>query len=98
MIDQMLGVPLEKRRPVSASGSVGKPGGTGGIPTKYSQAKIGLSLFNLEEDTGETTDVKAKHPKVLAKMQALGQAMRKELGDQGKKGSGQRDAGRLAKR
>ena len=63
----------------------GRPGGTGGIPTKYSQAKIGLSLFNLEEDIGESTDVKAKHPKVVAKMQALGQAMRKELGDQGKK-------------
>ena len=76
----------------------GRPGGTGGIPTKYSQAKIGLSLFNLEEDIGESTDVKAKHPKVVAKMQALGQAMRKELGDQGKKGSGQRKAGRLAKR
>ena len=76
----------------------GRPGGTGGIPTKYSQAKIGLSLFNLEEDIGESTDVKAKHPKVVAKMQALGQAMRKELGDQGKKGSGQREAGRLAKR
>ena len=76
----------------------GRPGGTGGIPTKYSQAKIGLSLFNLEEDIGESTDVKAKHPKVVAKMQALGQAMRMELGDQGKKGSGQREAGRLAKR
>ena len=76
----------------------GRLGGTGGIPTKYSQAKIGLSLFNLEEDIGESTDVKAKHPKVVSKMQALGQAMRKELGDQGKKGSGQREAGRLAKR
>ena len=76
----------------------GRPGGTGGIPTKYSQAKIGLSLFNLEEDIGESTDVKANHPKVVSKMQALGQAMRKELGDQGKKGSGQREAGRLAKR
>ena len=76
----------------------GRPGGTGGIPTKYSQAKIGLSLFNLEEDIGESIDVKDKHPKVVAKMQALGEAMRKELGDQGKKGSGQREAGRLAKR
>ena len=76
----------------------GRPGGTGGIPTKYSQAKIGLSLFNLEEDIGESIDVKDKHPNVVAKMQALGQAMRKELGDQGKKGSGQREAGRLAKR
>ena len=76
----------------------GRPGGTGGIPTKYSQAKIGLSLFNLEEDIGESIDVKDKHPNVVAKMQALGQAIRKELGDQGKKGSGQREAGRLAKR
>jgi hypothetical protein len=55
-------------------------------------------LFNLEKDVGETTDVKAQHPKVLAKLKSLGQAMREELGDQGKKGSGQREAGRLTKR
>ena len=76
----------------------GQPGGKDGIPTAYTQAKIGLSLFNLEKDIGETTDVKAQHPKVLAKLKSLGQAMREELGDQGKKGSGQREAGRLTKR
>ena len=73
----------------------GKPGGTGGIPTKYSQDKIGLALFNLNKDIGETTDVKAEHPKIVAKLLKLGEVMRKELGDQGRKGSGQRSSGRL---
>ena len=75
----------------------GNPGGTGGIPTKYSQSKIGLSLFNLHNDIAESIDVKANHPKVLAKMLKLGEKMRKELGDQGSKGKGQRSAGRLPK-
>ena len=75
----------------------GKPGGTGGIPTKYSQAKIELSLFNLHQDIGETTDVKANYPKILAKMLKLGEGMRNELGDQGRKGKGQRSSGRLTK-
>ena len=75
----------------------GNPGGTGGIPTKYSQSKIGLSLFNLHQDIAESVDVKANHPKVLAKMLKLGEKMRKELGDQGSKGNGQRSAGRLPK-
>lgn len=75
----------------------GKPGGTGGIPTKYSQAKIGLSLFNLHEDIGETIDVKDNHPKIVSKMLKLGEEMRKELGDQGRKGKGQRSSGRLTK-
>ena len=73
----------------------GNPGGTGGIPTKYSQAKIELSLFNLHQDIGETTDVKANYPKILAKMLKLGEGMRNELGDQGRKGKGQRSSGRL---
>ena len=75
----------------------GNPGGTGGIPTKYSQSKIGLSLFNLHQDIAESVDVKANHPKVLSKMLKLGEKMRKELGDQGSKGKGQRSAGRLPK-
>jgi len=76
----------------------GRPGGTDGIPTAYSQDKIGLALFDLEKDIGETTDVKDKHPEVSARLQALGQAMRKELGDHNQKGTGQREPGRLAKR
>ena len=76
----------------------GKPGGKGGIPTKYSRAQIGLSLFDLGNDIGETTDVKAKYPEILAKMKALGEAMRKDLGDNNRRGQGQRQPGRLAAR
>jgi arylsulfatase A-like enzyme len=73
----------------------GKPGGKGGIPTKYSGAKIGLSLFDLSKDIGETTDVKESHPDVVAKMRKLGETMRAELGDNGRNGSGRREPGRL---
>lgn len=59
----------------------GRPGGTNGIPTAYSQAKIGLSLFNLESDIGETTDIKHIYPEIMEKMQKLAQTMRKDLGD-----------------
>ena len=57
----------------------GRPGGTGGIPTRYSQGKIGLSLFNLQEDIGETTDVKDKHPEITEKLSALGKAFHADL-------------------
>ena len=73
----------------------GKPGGKGGIPTKYSQAKIGLALFDLDKDIGETTDVKDKYPEIANKMQKLGEVMRAELGDNRSKGDGQRKPGLL---
>lgn len=75
----------------------GRPGGTGGIPTNYEQARIGLSLFDLSSDIGETTDVKDQHPDVLARMQDLANEMRKDLGDSLTKttGSGARGPGRL---
>ncbi len=76
----------------------GKPGGKDGTPTKYSQARIGLSLFDLDKDIGETTDVKEKHPEILGKIQKLGEAMREELGDNRRQGKGQRQPGRLAAR
>ena len=73
----------------------GRPGGTGGIPTRYSQAKIGLALFDMEKDIGETTDVKAKHPDIVKQLQALGEKMRNELGDNGRQGTGLRPPGQL---
>ena len=73
----------------------GRPGGTDGIPTRYSQAKIGLALFDMEKDIGETTDVKAKHPDIVKQLQALGDKMRNELGDNGRTGSGVRPPGQL---
>ena len=75
----------------------GRPGGTDGIPTDYSQAKIGLALFDLSKDIGETTDVKDDYPEVLKKMQDLADDMRTDLGDSLTKvdGEGLRSPGKL---
>jgi arylsulfatase A-like enzyme len=56
-----------------------RPGGKGGIPTNYSQAKIGLSLFDLEKDIGETTDLKDKHPDITENLSNLGKAFHADL-------------------
>ncbi|MDA7622559.1 sulfatase [Verrucomicrobia bacterium] len=75
----------------------GRPGGTDGIPTDYSQDKIGLALFDLSKDIGETTDVKEDYPEVLKKMQDLADDMRTDLGDSLTKvdGEGLRSPGKL---
>lgn len=76
----------------------GRPGGTGGKPNGYRQKKIGLALFDLEADIGESKDVKGEHPEVVARLQALGERMREDLGDQNRRGSGTRAVGRLGSR
>jgi len=58
----------------------GKPGGTDGIPTKYSQAKIGLALFDLEKDIGELKDLKSQFPKVVEQLSVLGKKFHEKLG------------------
>ena len=75
----------------------GRDGGTGGIPVKYDQARIELSLFDLENDIGETTNVADQNPDVVAKLKRVADQMRTELGDSApkQKGSGVRPAGRL---
>ena len=73
----------------------GRPGGTGGTPVSYDQAQIGLALFDLEQDMGETTDVANEHPEVVARLSQLAEAMRKELGDEGRSGERVRSAGKL---
>jgi arylsulfatase/arylsulfatase A len=72
-------------------------GGKDGKPTKYSQKKIELSLFNLEQDPGETTDVAAKNPDVVERLKALAERAREDLGDSLQKRTGKnvRPAGRL---
>lgn len=75
----------------------GRPGGTGGVPVRYEQAKIGLSLFDMEQDPGEMQDVAAAHPDVVAQIRRLADQMRAELGDSATKqqGAGVREPGRL---
>jgi len=76
----------------------GQPGGTGGIPTRYSQGQIGLELFDLENDIAETTNVADQNPEVMQRMLALAEKARADLGDSAtkRKGPNVREPGRLA--
>ncbi len=76
----------------------GRAPGNNGIPAKYDNGvEIGLSLFDLDGDRGETTDVKAAHPEVLAHLEQLADAMRLRLGDRLREidGSEERPVGRI---
>jgi arylsulfatase A len=75
----------------------GKPGGTGGTPAAYAQAKTDLALFNLENDVGEKTNVIEQHPEVAARLKELAERAREDLGDSLTKRPGKyvRPAGRL---
>lgn len=79
------------------AGRPGGTGGTGGMPAKYEQAKIGVALFDLENDIGEQHDVSALHPEVVKRLMAHADQMRQDLGDSAKKMTGQnrRPPGRL---
>lgn len=60
----------------------GRSGGSGGTPTKYTYGvQQELALYDLAEDPGETTDVQASHPEVMARMLAIVEGARNELGD-----------------
>ena len=57
----------------------GKPGGKGGIPTKYSQGKIGLALFDLKKDIGERKDLASDYPDIVKELSALGKTFDQKL-------------------
>lgn len=73
------------------------PGGDGGLPTKYTNNKSEVELYNLAEDEGEKDNVAEKYPEKVAELMKHGQAARKELGDRLAKmeGEGNRPAGML---
>lgn len=55
--------------------------GAGGMPGKDGVGQIGLSLFDLEKDPGETTDVSASHPDVIRRLMKYVERARVDLGD-----------------
>jgi arylsulfatase A-like enzyme len=69
----------------------------GGVPTKAGTGHIGLALFDLENDVGETTDLAAANPDVVKRLQTLADKMREDLGDSATKqtGTGRRPPGRV---
>ena len=77
--------------------SLDGPAGADGMPSKYLQRSIGLSLFDLDADRSETTDVAAQHPEVVKRLRALAEAARLELGDSAtdQTGRGVREPGRV---
>ena len=48
----------------------------------YRVEKIGLSLYNLKDDPGETKNVAQQHPEVVKRLQELVQQARDDLGDE----------------
>jgi hypothetical protein len=58
---------------------------------------VPLALYDLVADVGETTDVAADHPDVVARLQALAEKAREDLGDSltGRIGHGLREPGRV---
>lgn len=75
----------------------GRPGGRGGTPAPYSQAETGLELYDLENDPGETHDVAAQHPEIVARLTKAAEKARSDLGDKLRRrpGAGVRPVGRL---
>lgn len=59
----------------------GKAGGKDGSPAAYAKASIGLSLFDLRADPGETEDVAGQHADIVTRLQRLAQHARLDLGD-----------------
>lgn len=59
----------------------GRPGGTGGLPAEYQMSQIGLALFDLAQDPGETSNVAAEYPEQVQRLQQLAERAREDLGD-----------------
>ncbi len=55
--------------------------GHDGAPGKYVRKEIGLSLFDLAADPGESTDVAAAHPDVVKRLLEQVERARDDLGD-----------------
>jgi arylsulfatase A len=70
-----------------------EPRGKGGQPGTRRLRTIELSLFDLDADVSETTNVAAKHPDVVRRLQALAEQAREDLGDGRRKGKNVRPVG-----
>jgi len=57
------------------------------------EGKTPVMLFDLEADLAESKDLSAEHPDVVRRLTALADKARADLGDVGRAGAGQREAG-----
>lgn len=70
-----------------------KKGMDGKVGIQDENAEIGLSLFDLSSDPGEKNNLIDQYPEIVAKLMAKVETMRNELGDENKKGTGNRECG-----
>lgn len=63
------------------------------IDIEGATAPCELALFNLIEDATETRNVAAEHPGIVARLTALAEQAREDLGDDARPGKGQRAGG-----
>ena len=70
--------------------------GTNGMPGRYVRKELELSLFDLEKDPGETTNVAGSQPEVVSRLMQHVERAREDLGDSLTKRTGKnvRAAGR----
>ncbi|BCU77931.1 arylsulfatase [Luteolibacter sp. LG18] len=67
----------------SYSSLAGKPPGKDGKAVPYTQVKIpAAQLYDLDADPGERSDLAAARPEVVARLSALADRQREELGDE----------------
>lgn len=73
------------------------PPGGNSKPGRYSNEKIGLELFDLDNDIGERINVAEENPKIVKRLEALAEKCREDLGDSAtqRKGKNVRPAGRV---
>jgi arylsulfatase A-like enzyme len=64
-----------------------------GVPQGDTEAR----LYDLEADIGEKNNVAAKHPDVVAKLAALAEKARADIGDYQRQGTGAREPGHVEK-
>ncbi|MGC1240702.1 MAG: sulfatase [Chryseosolibacter sp.] len=76
----------------------GKEGRNDGLPVQYAQLKMGLELYDLDNDISERNNVAAQYPAVVDSLQQKAAAFRQKLGDSltGVVGSEVRKPGRIS--
>ena len=77
---------------------VGVEPGMDGHPGPYAFLTVPAALYDLRTDVGETTDVSADHPDVVARLEQIAETARATLGDRltGREGTGVRPPGRTS--
>ena len=76
---------------------VGQPTAKDGVRGQYKSSTSGLELYDLDKDSGETTNVAEKFPEVVKRLEALAEKAREDMGDSltNRAGKGTREPGRL---